>query len=75
MSEKFDVKLDNKNYYPDPSVKENSWMQDYEKVYSESLKDPEKHWENVAEELEWFETSPTTALTAMSSTGEGTRSQ
>ncbi|NPE29211.1 acetate--CoA ligase [Methanococcoides sp. SA1] len=55
MSEKFDVKLDNKNYYPDPSVKENSWMQDYEKVYSESLKDPEKHWENVAEELEWFE--------------------
>ena len=55
MSEKFDVKLDGKNYFPDPSVKKNSWMQDYEKVYSEFLKDPEKHWESVAEELEWFE--------------------
>ncbi|MBP1910525.1 acetate--CoA ligase [Methanolobus bombayensis] len=55
MSENFDVKLDGKSYLPDPSVKENSWIGDYETVYNEFLKDPEKHWENVAEELEWFE--------------------
>ncbi|MGM0771464.1 MAG: acetate--CoA ligase [Halobacteriota archaeon] len=55
MSENFDVKLDSKSYLPDPSVKENSWMQNYEKVYNQFLKDPEKHWESVAEELEWFE--------------------
>ncbi|WP_340818267.1 acetyl-coenzyme A synthetase N-terminal domain-containing protein [Methanolobus sp. WCC4] len=54
MSDNFDVKLDSKNYYPDPSAKENSWIQDYEKIYSESLKDPEKHWDSVAEELGWF---------------------
>ncbi|MDK2937960.1 MAG: acetyl-CoA synthetase [Methanolobus sp.] len=55
MSENFDVKLDGKSYLPDPSVKENSWIGDYETAYNEFLKDPEKHWENVAEELEWFE--------------------
>ncbi|WP_406656128.1 acetate--CoA ligase [Methanolobus sp. ZRKC2] len=54
MSENFDVKLESKSYFPDPSVKENSWIRDYEKVYSESLSDPEKHWECIAEELEWF---------------------
>ena len=55
MSENFDVKLDGKSYLPDPSVKENSWIGDYETAYNEFLNDPEKHWENVAEELEWFE--------------------
>ncbi|KXS42062.1 MAG: acetyl-CoA synthetase [Methanolobus sp. T82-4] len=55
MSDNFDVKLDTKSYLPDPSVKEDSWIGDYEKVYEESVKDPEAHWEKVAEELEWFE--------------------
>ncbi|WP_319508847.1 acetate--CoA ligase [uncultured Methanolobus sp.] len=55
MSENFDVKLDSKSYLPDPSAKEKSWIQDYETAYNEFLKDPGKHWENVAEELEWFE--------------------
>ncbi|MDG6243147.1 MAG: acetate--CoA ligase [Methanolobus sp.] len=54
MSENFDVKLDSKSYLPPPSVKQDSWIQDYEAAYNESLKDPDKHWANVAEELEWF---------------------
>ncbi|WP_321429714.1 acetate--CoA ligase [uncultured Methanolobus sp.] len=54
MSENFDVKLNGKSYLPDPSVKENSWIGDYETAYNEFLNDPEKHWETVAEELEWF---------------------
>lgn len=54
MSEHFDVKLNGRSYLPAPSMKENSWIQDYETAYSEFLKDPEKHWENIAEELDWF---------------------
>ncbi|AFV24070.1 acetyl-coenzyme A synthetase [Methanolobus psychrophilus R15] len=54
MSENFDVKLSGKSYLPDPSAKENSWIQDYETAYAGFLKDPEKHWESIAEELDWF---------------------
>lgn len=54
MSENFDVKLDGKSYLPDPSVKESSWIQDYETAYNDFLKDPEGHWANIAEELDWF---------------------
>ncbi|TGC08151.1 acetate--CoA ligase [Methanolobus halotolerans] len=54
MSENFDVKLDGKSYLPDPSVKEDAWIKDYDKVYAESVKDPEAHWGKVAEELDWF---------------------
>ncbi|MBN2109995.1 MAG: acetate--CoA ligase [Methanosarcinaceae archaeon] len=54
MSENFDVKLDGKSYLPDPSVKGGSWIKDYGTVYAESVKDPEAHWEKVAEELDWF---------------------
>ncbi|WP_292462838.1 acetate--CoA ligase [Methanolobus sp.] len=54
MSENFDVKLNGKSYLPDPSVKENSWLQDYDTAYAGFLKDPEKHWESIAEELDWF---------------------
>jgi len=54
MSEHFDVKLNGRSYLPAPSMKENSWIQDYETAYSEFLKDPEKHWEDIAEELDWF---------------------
>ncbi|MDW7731369.1 MAG: acetate--CoA ligase [Methanolobus sp.] len=54
MSENFDVKMDGKSYLPDSSVKENSWIRDYETVYAKSVKDPEAHWGKVAEELDWF---------------------
>lgn len=54
MSENFDVKLDGKSYLPDPSVKESSWIKDYEAAYNDFLKDPEGHWANIAEELDWF---------------------
>jgi acetyl-CoA synthetase len=55
MSENFDVKLSGRSYLPAPSMKENSWIQDYGTAYSEFLKDPEKHWEDIAGELDWFQ--------------------
>lgn len=54
MSEKLDTKLDGKSYMPDPSIKERSWMQDYETAYKRSINDPVQHWTSIADELEWF---------------------
>ena len=36
---------------PLPETVENSHIKDYEKVYSESIKNPEIFWENIAKEL------------------------
>ncbi|WP_406660227.1 acetate--CoA ligase [Methanolobus sp. ZRKC3] len=55
MSENFEVKLDGKTYLPDPSVKENSWIGDYEQTYEKFLKYPSAYWEMIADELEWFQ--------------------
>jgi len=41
-------------YLPDPSVRENAWISDYEQVYGDFLKDPDGFWEKIAGELEWF---------------------
>lgn len=37
-----------------PETVENSLVKDYEKLYSESIKNPESFWENIAKELSWF---------------------
>ncbi|OPY19553.1 MAG: Acetyl-coenzyme A synthetase [Methanomethylovorans sp. PtaU1.Bin093] len=54
MTEKFDVKLEGKTFFPDPSLRENVRMGDYELAYNEFLKDPEAYWGKVAEELTWI---------------------
>ena len=54
MAEKFDVKLEKKVYFPDPAVKEQAWMKDYDSTYQEFLSDPDGFWGKIASELEWF---------------------
>ena len=54
MAEKFDVKLENKCYSPDPSYKEQSWIGDYAKAYQNFLEDPDAFWDSVAKEIDWF---------------------
>lgn len=39
---------------PKSETVENSHVKDYEKLYSESIKNPEIFWENIAKELSWF---------------------
>jgi acetyl-CoA synthetase len=54
MTENFDVKLTEKNYTPDPSYKQNSWIGDYQTAYDEFRKDPDGFWDKIAHELDWF---------------------
>lgn len=39
---------------PKPETVENSLVKDYEKLYLESIKNPDAFWENIAKELSWF---------------------
>lgn len=39
---------------PKPEIIENSYVKDYEKLYKESIENPEAFWENIARELSWF---------------------
>lgn len=39
---------------PKPETINNSHIKDYEKLYSESIKNPELFWENIAKELIWY---------------------
>ncbi|MBP2134288.1 acetyl-CoA synthetase [Methanomicrobium sp. W14] len=48
-----EVKMGTTVYVPHSSCRDFRWMGDYEAVYRESVKDPEKFWENIASELEW----------------------
>jgi acetyl-CoA synthetase len=54
MAEDFNVKFTDKQYLPDPSVKKNSWIGDYQKAYDNFLKDPDNFWDKIASELKWF---------------------
>ncbi|NMB79128.1 MAG: acetate--CoA ligase [Methanomicrobiales archaeon] len=54
MAEDFDVRLAEKNYVPDPSYQQNSWLGDYQKAYAEFQKDPDAFWDRIAKELHWF---------------------
>ena len=54
MAEDFNVKFTDKQYLPDPSVKKNSWIGDYQKAYDSFLKDPDGFWDRIASELHWF---------------------
>jgi acetyl-CoA synthetase len=46
--------MEEKIFYPSKKIIEKALIKDYEKVYQESIKNPEKFWEKEAEELEWF---------------------
>lgn len=39
---------------PDQKIVDNSYIKDYDKLYKESVKDPEAFWGNIAKELYWF---------------------
>jgi acetyl-CoA synthetase len=54
MAENFDVRLAGKNYLPDPSYRENSWVGDYRTAYDQFMGDPEGFWDRIARELHWF---------------------
>ncbi len=54
MAEDFDVKFSDKNYLPDPSYRQNSWLGDYAQAYDEFKKDPDSFWDKIARELHWF---------------------
>jgi acetyl-CoA synthetase len=41
-------------FYPSKEILKKILIKDYEKVYQESIKNPEKFWEKEANELEWF---------------------
>ena len=42
-------------FQPSKDVIERAWVKDYEKVYKQSIENPEKFWGEIAKELEWFE--------------------
>jgi acetyl-CoA synthetase len=54
MAEDFNVKFTDKQYLPDPSVKKNSRIGDYQKAYNAFLQDPDSFWDKIASELHWF---------------------
>lgn len=39
---------------PKQETVDKSFVKDYEKLYSESIKNPEVFWENIAKELSWY---------------------
>jgi acetyl-CoA synthetase len=56
MAEDFNVTLEEARYYtPDETCKEHSWIGDYQQAYERFLADPDRFWEDIARELEWFQ--------------------
>jgi len=41
-------------YEPSPEVIQRAYVKDYEEFYRASISDPDRFWERMAEELEWF---------------------
>ncbi len=39
---------------PPPEIVEQAYVKNYEKLYQQSIDDPEAFWENIAQELLWF---------------------
>jgi len=56
MKESFDVRLvENAKYYtPEPELKLNSWIGDYQKKYDEFIADPDTFWSGIAKNLDWI---------------------
>ncbi len=45
---------DSEFYYPPDSIVKKANVKDYEKLYEESIKDPENFWAKEAKKLKWF---------------------
>jgi acetyl-CoA synthetase len=41
-------------FHPSPETIEKAWIKDYDKAYTESIKDVPGFWDKAARELEWF---------------------
>ncbi|RMH31017.1 MAG: acetate--CoA ligase [Nitrospirae bacterium] len=41
-------------YPPPPQLVEQAYIKNYEEAYRESIADPERFWDGIARELEWF---------------------
>ena len=52
---KSQAELEGDVYYPPPNVVEAAHIKEYNKLYQQSLDDPEGFWAERAEELEWYE--------------------
>ena len=39
---------------PSPELINNSYVKDYERLYKESIENPDAFWGNIAKELSWF---------------------
>ncbi len=52
---KSQAELEGDVYYPPPNVVESAHIKEYNKLYQQSLDDPEGFWAERAEELEWYE--------------------
>ncbi|MBX0311374.1 MAG: acetate--CoA ligase, partial [Sulfurihydrogenibium sp.] len=48
------LKVDEK-YYPPKEIVENAWVKDYESLYKKSIENREAFYEEIANELEWFQ--------------------
>lgn len=42
-------------YFPPPNITQNANIQEYERLYQQSIEDPQAFWAARASELEWFE--------------------
>ncbi len=45
---------ENRFFIPPSELKDNAYIQDYEAIYQYSISQPERFWEGIASELEWF---------------------
>ncbi|HEU4683802.1 MAG TPA: acetate--CoA ligase [Nitrospira sp.] len=55
MADKIDTLLrESRIYHPSPSIKASAYIKDYETEYRNSIADPERFWEGMAKELDWF---------------------
>lgn len=48
-------KMEGEVYFPSYEIISNANVQEYDSLYQQSIKEPEKFWAGRAEELEWFE--------------------
>jgi acetyl-CoA synthetase len=55
QSAKSQAELEGDVYYPPPNIVESAHIKEYNKLYQQSLDDPEGFWAERAEELEWYE--------------------
>lgn len=46
--------LNQQLFHPSKEILEQAYIKDYAKLYHESIKEPDKFWDKIAKELEWY---------------------